>query len=209
VSSLSDSDRGRLIERYVTRFAKHGMDPLTLNIGNQQKYQRQHAVHMLIGPLDGATVLDVGCGLANFYETLSQRGRNVSYIGYDVVEPFIEANRERFPKATFRTIDISRDDIVDRFDYAVMCQVFNNKYKDACNDAVLKAAINKTFAAATRGVSVDMLSSYVSFTEDNLYYFSPEQVFAFAKTLTPYVTLLHGYAEHHFTIQLLKGPLPP
>jgi len=91
----------------------------------------------------------------------------------------------------------------------VMCQVFNNKYQDAGNEVVLRAAISKTFAAAACGVSVDMLSSYVNFTEDHLYYFSPEQVFAFAKTLTPYVTLLHGYAERHFTIQLLKEPMQP
>lgn len=209
MNSLSDDDRGRLVERYVARFAQHGIDPLTLNIGNPEKYQRQHAVHMQIGPMDGVTLLDVGCGLANFYETLNRHAHSVSYIGYDIVEPFVTANRERFPEATFRSIDISRDEIPDRFDYGVMCQVFNNRYKDADNDDVLKAAVTKTFSASTRGVSVDMLSSYVNYTEDHLYYFSPEKIFAFAKTLTPYVSLLHGYAEHHFTVQLLKEPAQP
>lgn len=203
---LSDADRGRLVERYVARFAEHGIDPQTLNVGNPEKYQRQHAVHMRIGPMDGATVLDIGCGLANFYETLTQRSQRVNYIGYDLVAPFITANRQRFPEATFRSIDISRDEIVDRFDYAVMCQVFNNRYNDADNGTVLRAAITKTFLAAARGVTVDMLSSHVNYTEDHLYYFSPEEIFSFAKTLTPYVSLLHNYAEHHFTIQLLKEP---
>jgi SAM-dependent methyltransferase len=204
VTSLSDKDRAELIGRYSTRFDRHGVDPRTLNVGDPEKYKRQHAVHAAIGRLEGTVVLDIGCGLANFYDYLQGRGVNVRYIGYDVVEPFIAANRARFPEAEFRLADISSDDITDPCDYVVMCQVFNNRYRDADNVAVVDAAIRRAFAAARKGVSIDMMSSYVSRMEDNLFYYSPERMFGFAKTLTPYVSLLHGYLEHHFTMQLFK-----
>ena len=205
MTSLSDRDRAELIGRYSTRFDRHGVDPRTLNVGNPDKYARQHAVHAAVSRLEGAAILDIGCGLANFYEYLQTRGLNVHYIGYDVVEPFIVANRARFPEATFRLADISRDDIADRCDYVVMCQVFNNKYREANNVAVVEGAIRRAFLAADKAVSIDMLSSYVNRMEDNLFYYSPEQMFGFAKSLTPYVSLLHGYLDHHFTIQLFKG----
>ncbi|HSU88570.1 MAG TPA: class I SAM-dependent methyltransferase [Terriglobia bacterium] len=204
MTSLSDNDRAELIGRYSARFGQHGVDPQALNVGDPKKYARQHAIHAAVGRLEGTVVLDVGCGLANFYEYLQARGLKVRYIGYDVVEPFIVANRTRFSDATFRLADISRDSIVDHCDYVVMCQVFNNKYQDANNVAVVEGAIRKAFLAASRGVSIDMLSSYVNRMDDNLFYYSPEQMFGIAKNLTPYVSLLHGYLEHHFTIQLFK-----
>jgi SAM-dependent methyltransferase len=204
VTALSDKDRTTLIDRYVARFDKHGVDAQTLNIGDPAKYARQHAIHAAVGPLEGATVLDFGCGLASFYEHVRAKGIRFHYIGYDVVEPFIAANRIRFPEAMFRIADVSKDRIVDRCDYVVMCQVFNNKYRETDNVEVVKGAIHKAFQAVEKGLSIDMLSSYVSRRQDHLCYYSPEHMFSFSKSLTPYVSLLHGYLEHHFTIQLFK-----
>jgi SAM-dependent methyltransferase len=204
MTPLSDKDRADIVGRYKTRFGHHGVDVRSLNVGDPAKYARQHAIHAAIGRLDGATILDIGCGLAHFYEYLRARSLNIRYIGYDVVESFVTANSERFPEVTFRLFDITRDEIADRCDYVVMCQVFNNKYRDADNVVIVEGAIRKAFLATERGVSIDMLSTYVSRKEDNLFYYSPEQIFSFAKTLTPYVSLFHGYVEHHFTIQLLK-----
>lgn len=206
MSALSDRDLNQVVERYVARFGQHGDDPRALNIGDSEKYRRQHAVHAAVGNLDGSTVLDIGCGLGYFYDYLRERYSNIRYIGYDVVEPFIAANRKKFPEANFKLVDISRDPIVDNCDYAVMCQVFNNRYKDADNFDILRLAMEKSFAQARKAISIDMLSTYVSYRDDNLYYFSPEKVFSIAKELTPLVSLLHGYLPHHFTIQLFKEP---
>jgi SAM-dependent methyltransferase len=203
---LSDRDVNQLVERYAARFGQHGDDPRALNIGDPEKYRRQHSVHAAVGPLDGATVLDIGCGLGYFYDFLRQHHNGVRYIGYDVVEPFIDTNRKKFPEATFRVVDISRDPITDSYDYAIMCQVFNNRYKDADNLEILKLAMEKSFSQARRAVSIDMLSTYVSYRDDNLYYFSPEIIFSIAKSMTPLVSLLHGYLDHHFTVQLFKEP---
>jgi hypothetical protein len=208
VTALSEKDRLDLVSRYSTRFAQHGVNPMALNVGDPTKYAQQHTIHAAIGDLEGATLLDVGCGLANFYESLTARGVRVRYIGYDVVQPFIEADQARFPEAIFRLLDVSTEAIADECDYVVMCQVFNNRYRDADNLAVVEGAISKCFAAARKGVSIDMLSTYVSRMEDNLFYYSPERMFGFAKTLTPYVSLLHGYLEHHFTLQLFKQRSP-
>jgi ubiquinone/menaquinone biosynthesis C-methylase UbiE len=206
MTTLSDRDVKQVVGRYTARFEQHGDDPRALNIGDPEKYRRQHSVHAAVGSLDGATLLDVGCGLGYFYEYLRQHHKNVRYIGYDLVEPFIVANRKKFPEGTFRVADISRDAIEDSYDYAILCQVFNNRYKDADNLEILRVAMNKCFSQAKKAVSIDMLSTYVSYRDDNLYYFSPEEIFSIAKNMTPFVSLLHGYLEHHFTIQLFKAP---
>jgi SAM-dependent methyltransferase len=198
---LSDEDRQAIVERYKARFAEHGVDARSLNPGDIAKYRRQQEVHAGIGSLEGSTVLDVGCGLAHYYEFLRARGTRVNYIGYDLVPPFIEANRERFPEAQFELRDVTREAITHTPDYVVMCQVFNV--------AVVKTALKAAFEAARVGVSIDMLSKYVNFEEPHLCYFSPEEMFGYAKLLTKFVKLRHDYLPHHFTLFLYKDQVEP
>lgn len=201
---IGDNDLQRIVERYAARFREYGVDIRTLNAGKGNKLYIQHTVHASIGDLKGKTVLDIGCGLASFYEFLRARGTSVNYIGYDIVEPFIEVDRQRFPEAHFELRDISRDRIAHRADYAVMCQVFNNKYDSVDNAEVVKRAIALAFEAVTTGVSVDLRTNYVNYREDHLYYFSPEEMFGFAKSLTPFVCLRHDYLPFDFTLMLYK-----
>ena len=202
--TLDDRDREDIVQRYAARFAEHGVDARSLNPGDLAKYRRQHEVHASIGPLDGASILDVGCGLAHYYEFLRERGTKVSYVGYDLVPPFIEADRERFPEATFEVRDVTRG-VAHETDYVVMCQVFNRTFESSDNVEVAKKAIEVTFASARIGVSIDMLSKYVNYEEPHLTYFSPEEMFSFAKTLTPFVKLRHDYLPPHFTLFLYKA----
>jgi SAM-dependent methyltransferase len=199
---LSKADRDAIIQRYAKRFEEFGVDLKTLDVG--QHYDAQHVVHASIGDLNGKTLLDIGCGLGHYYEYLRARSIAVDYIGYDFMAPFIEADRERFPEATFEVRDVTNEEIVHAVDYVVMCQVFNNRYADCDNTEVVKAVIRKAFAAARIGISVDMLSSYVNFRVPEMHYFSPEEMFAFGRTLTPFIRLRHDYAPRHFTLFLYK-----
>ena len=205
--ALSDRDRRTIVERYGKRFAEFGVDLRTLNPGKY--YEPQHAVHASVGDLHGKTLLDIGCGFGDYYAYLRGRGIGVRYVGYDFIAPFVEAGRERFPEATFAVKDVTRDPIEHEADYAVMCQVFNNRYADSDNTAVVKAVVRKAFAAARLAVSVDMLSTYVNYRDEKMAYFSPEEMFAFGKSLTPYVRVQHDYAPHHFTLFLYREPFRP
>ncbi len=202
--TLSEQDREMIIGRYMARFKEYGIDIRTLNAGKWNKLEIQHTVHASIGDLQDKTILDVGCGLAHYYQFLRNRGLRVNYVGYDIVEPFIETDRKRFPDARFEVRDISRDDIAHRPDYVVMCQVFNNRYSSVNNDEVVKTAIGKAFGAAAIGISIDLKTKYVNYEEEQLYYYSPEEYFSFAKSLTPFVMLRHDYLPFDFTLFLYK-----
>jgi SAM-dependent methyltransferase len=201
---ISDQDLKKIIARYQDRFEQYGLDIRTLNAGKGNKLHLQHTVHASIGDLHNKTILDIGCGLASYYEFLKSRGLKVNYIGYDIVEPFIAVNVERFPEAQFEVRDVSRDGVAHRADYAVMCQVFNNKYASVSNDEVVKNAIAQAFAAVSTAVSIDLRTNYVNYREADTHYFSPEEMFAFAKTLTPFVKLRHDYLPFDFTLMLYK-----
>src|SRR5262249_50812945 len=206
MTSLSDAERERIIRRYSDRLKSHGVDLRTLNVGDPEKYRIQHSVHAQIGGLAGRTLVDLGCGLATFYEYLRLQHTDVRYIGYDLIEEFVAINRARFPEAEFVVSDITRDPIRHACDYIVICQVFNNRYENISNIEVVKAVVAKSFSAARLAVSVDMLSKYVNYEEPELFYYAPEEMFAFGKSLTKFVRLRHDYLPHHFTLTLYKDP---
>jgi len=203
-STLGDEDRNEIVARYMARFEQFGVDIRTLNAGRGNKLAIQYEVHASIGDLEGKTVLDIGCGLAGFYEYLRANGISVTYIGYDIVPSFIEINRTRFPEATFELRDISRDGIDHVADYAVMCQVFNHRYRGTSNDGVVRDAIRKSFAAVKSGISLDLRTNHVNFRDPEMHHFSPEELFTFAKSLTSFVSLRHDYLPYDFTLALYK-----
>ena len=118
------------------------------------------------------------------------------------------AGEQRYPEAQFELRDVSTDGIAHEADFVTMCQVFNNRYEHVLNVDIVKKAIAMAFDAARVAVSIDMLSSHVNYQEPNLNYFSPEEMFAFAKTLTRFVTLRHDYLPFHFTLFVYKQPHP-
>ena len=78
------------------------------------------------------------------------------------VDSFIEVNRQRFPKATFEVRDISADGIAHPSDFAVLCQVFNNKYDHADNAKVVRSSLEKAFASVRCGLSVDLRTAWLA-----------------------------------------------
>ena len=203
-STISEADRTAIVASYSERLAKHGVAEQTRNPGRGNRRRVQHEVHASVGDLRGKTVLDLGCGLATFYAYLKAQGIHVRYVGYDIVEPFIASNRARFPEASFKLSDVSCDPITDRAGFAILCQVFNNRYAAANNDEVVKHLTAKAFAAVSTAVSLDLRTNYVSYEEPGLYYYSPEEMFSFAKSLTPFVKLRHDYLPYDFTLTLFK-----
>jgi ubiquinone/menaquinone biosynthesis C-methylase UbiE len=201
-----EEDRQAIIRRYSERFKKYGVDVRTLSSGSEEKQNIRHQVHAAIGRMKGLSVLDIGCGFGDFYRYLIKHDERPSlYTGWDIVEPFIEVNARMFPEAGFEVRDaLSLEHAAFEVDYVVMSQVFNNKYEHAENSEVVRKVLSESFRIARVGISVDMISSYVDYREDKLYYFSPEEMFGFAKTLTRFVTLRHDYLPFEFTMYLYK-----
>jgi len=85
-----------------------------------------------------------------------------------------------------------------------LSKVFNNKLLNDNNEEVIHDVIKKSYEICNRGVAIDMLSKYVDFMSDELYYYSPEEIFKFCKTLTKRVTLRHDYPLYEFMIYLYK-----
>ena len=205
---LDPEDTHRVIRGYQLRIAKYGATFASLNSGSLEKQKIRHQVHAsaLLG--SDPSVLDIGCGLGDFYQSLKEDGRNCQYTGYDIVPEYVAECRKRYPEANFQVRDIFREDIDGAYETIVMSQLLNNRYQKSDNLQVMKTALSLAFRHTRISVSVDMMSTYVDFQNPDLFYYSPEEIFRFAKSITRRVVLRHDYRPFEFCIQLFHEDTP-
>lgn len=199
---LDPDDVSQVVRRYQQRIAEHGPTFASLNSGSEPKQAMRHSVHA--SALRGAkpSVLEIGCGLAGFYKYLLQQQCDCSYHGYDIVPEYIDECRRVYPQAGFALRNVFFEDIEGTYDTIVMSQVLNNRYQKSDNMQVMQRALELAFLHTRVSVSVDMLSTYVDFRNPDLYYYSPEEIFRIARTISPRVLLRHDYRAFEFCIQL-------
>ncbi len=205
---LATSDAALVRKRYQDRIARHGVTVASLNAGTPEKQRILHSLHSAALPADNPEVLDIGCGLAHFFEFMLEQELPRSYCGYDIVPEYVEACRKRHPGARFSVRNIFEEGIDGYYDTIIMSQVLNNRYQDSDNIAVMRSALAMAFEHARVSVSIDMLSTYVDYEEPHLFYYSPVAIFQFAKTLTRHVALRHDCHPFEFCIQLFHEDPP-
>src|SRR5438552_3067143 len=105
---------GACLERY-------GHDPRGVDWQSAAAQRARFAAVLAVGDLDGATVLDAGCGLGDFYGYLRERGIAARYTGCDLSTPHPDAARRAYPEARFVAADVRELLAVERFDYVVGC----------------------------------------------------------------------------------------
>ncbi|HXJ89986.1 MAG TPA: class I SAM-dependent methyltransferase [Candidatus Binatia bacterium] len=199
---LHPDDVSQVVRRYQQRIAEHGPTLASLNSGNEQKQALRHGV--LASALRGAkpSILEVGCGLADFYKYLLHHRQECSYRGYDIVPEYIAECRRNHPEAQFEVRNIFVDGIEGTYDTIVMSQVLNNRYHKSDNMQVMRRALDLAFTHTRVSVAVDMLSTYVDFRNPDLFYYSPEEIFHLAKEIARRVIVRHDYRAFEFCVHL-------
>lgn len=208
VAVLHPEDANGIVERYQLRIAKFGATFASLASGSMEKQKIRHQVHALALSGSCPTVLDIGCGLGDFYQSLKDHGRTCHYTGYDIVPEYVAECGKRYPEASFQLRDIFGEGIDGTYDTIVMSQILNNRYQKSDNLQVMKTALALAFNHTRISVSIDMMSDYVDFQIPDLFYYSPEEIFRFAKSITRRVVLRHDYRPFEFCIQMFHEDAP-
>lgn len=191
------------IKRYGDRYRQFGYDCRTLGWSSRESQQLRFKVLQEIGNLDGRRILDVGCGFGDFYDFLRAQGLRFDYTGYDISQELIDEARRKFPEAGFHVRNINDVEGADEFDYVVASGLLNLKVRDNWN--FLKTALRKMYGLSRLGTAVNMMTDYVDYEVEDLYYYNPEKTFGYCKSLTRYVTLRHDYPLYEFTVYLYKS----
>ncbi len=201
---MKADEKVRLVSLYEDRFKTQGASIQTLGWNSTEDQQLRFRVLTEIRDLTSKNVCDVGCGFGDLFGYLGRRFAGIQYTGIDIVPSLVSEARCRYPTARFLQQDILDESFDERFDYLLLSGALSFRISD--NLSYSHAVMSRMFALCNQGIGLNFLSTYVNFQRAHNYHHDPQQILAFAKTLTQWVTLRHDYPLWEFTVFLYKQP---
>jgi len=194
-------DRERIKTHFAQLVERFGHDYRGLDYGRPESQQVRFAV--LAGHVPGdASVLDVGCGFADFADWLEKSGKTPRYTGIDLSPDMIRGARERRPDLDLREGDPFS--VEGQWDVVVANGVFYLLRESPTES--MQALITRMFELCSNRCVFSSLSSWGPAPEEGEFCADPLETVAFCRTLTPWVELDHAYFHHDFAVVLHREP---
>ena len=190
----------RVAGEYTRLLNRHGISYKSLNWGSHESQQVRFQVLAAVGDLNGKEILDVGCGLCDFYRYVDERYMNVSYQGVDITEAMVSGSLQRFPALQIQCRDIVNEPFTTEFDYVFASGIFY--LLDRPEQAY--RIIREMYRIAKRGVAFNSLSGWAGRQDEGELYLDPGEMVNFCHSLTGRLVLRHDYLPHDFTMYLYK-----
>jgi SAM-dependent methyltransferase len=174
---------------YQSLLAVNGDSHVSAQWSSRESQEARYAILAQIADLQGADVLDFGCGTGHLATYLAQQGVNVRYTGVDIVQEFLELARNKHPHHRFGLIQDFEGG--EMFDWVLVSGVFNNRTEN--NGSFFRNYISRLWKMSKKGIAFNLMSAYVDFEDPELWYADPGDVYAFMKSLTPFVAIRNDY----------------
>lgn len=203
---MEQADRCRYVERYERRLEEHGYSPQALGWGKHGRQEVRFSVlakDVLEAP--ESSVLDVGCGFADLYDFLTERGWRGDYTGIDIVPALLRVARQRHPDLDLRELDISEDpDSLGTYDFVIASGVFNAKLAKGDNRSHILQSLEVMTRHARVAVSADFLTAYLALQAPADWHTEPEWLLSQVRQFNRRLMLRCDYMPYEFALILLR-----
>lgn len=198
------------VERlYSDGIERHGPSPASVGWKDTGSQRLRFAKLAQVLPAADVpiSVNDLGCGYGSMFGFLDEMlGLGLErYYGYDLSEPMLEGARA----ATDERAELIRSPAPTHIaDYSFASGPFNVKGEstDTAWQAYVEDCVRHLAASSRQGFAFNLLTTFVDYRQDNLFYADPAAFFAFCKReISPYVTLVHDYPLYEWTM-LVRHP---
>jgi SAM-dependent methyltransferase len=197
---------------YTGNLAEHGVSSAAVGWPDPDAQRlRFEKLALVLRGEQPVSVADYGCGYAAMLDFLNGRGTPTvaHYRGYDISAEMLEAARERVggdPR-----VELVNSGTPDaEVDYSFVSGTFNVRMSASEEEwrAFVLETLVELWDRSRRGVAFNLLTSYVDWRKDDLFYAPPEEFFAFCKNeLSRFVTLVHDYPLYEWTLLVHReGP---
>lgn len=165
-----------------------------------------------IGNVKHQSLLDIGSGLGDLYNYL--KPFSVDYTGIELSSEFTEASREKYPDIQVINDDFMIHIFQKKYDWVFCSGAFNAKIDDSDTKTkeLLFAGIQKMWELTKKGLAFNLPDVHSDVSKENvpldeefnifIYYYDPDEIVKFCKTITHNVVLKTGYLPHDFTIYM-------
>jgi hypothetical protein len=190
---------------YGSNFSKYGKDSKTL--GWKSRDEQVLRFLKLTQSVDleiPATISDYGCGFADLASYLVKKNPKFikEYIGYEINSDIANIASETIKNLGVRGRIKKQDRIEKKTDWIVVSGTFNVKSVHSnkiWQNEVIKQ-IENMFMGCNFGLSFNLLSTFVDFKSEELFYGDPMFFFNFCQKNLGKTVLYHDYPLYEWTI---------
>lgn len=158
--------------------------------------------------LTGMSILDVGCGVGDFFGFLNQSVQDFSYTGIDILPEMSNEAQRRYPGGTFLSGDMVYNPIFreNAYDLIYSSGIFNLNM--GTNEQFLKDALKVFFSVAKQWVVFNMLDPDHPVQSTTYFYQDPVRTEAMVRRYTDHVQIERDYVPMDYTIFARKQAAP-
>jgi 2-polyprenyl-3-methyl-5-hydroxy-6-metoxy-1,4-benzoquinol methylase len=155
-------------------------------------------------PLEGLRVLDVGCGLGDFWGWAREHNLELEYTGIDITPKMVEMARRRFPEVQFELCNLLDDGHFQKKRYDVVLASGIFAHRRLVPFMYMQRMVKAMFSLCNRAVAFNSLSLWAQEQDEGEFYADPLKTVKYCRALTPYVVLRHDYHPRDFTIYMYR-----
>lgn len=206
--NLDKIDLKKIEELYSQCLKKYGFQPQSVGWNDEKSHflRFEKLVQVIEDPSTSITINDLGCGYGALFSFLVARQFNVSlYRGYDISQNMINAAQTFISDK--RAFFIQSNVLLHLADYSFASGIFNVKFDIDVKlwEKYIIYILNNLNQFSLKGFAFNLLTTYVDFKRDHLYYGDPLFYFDFCKRhFSKKVSLLHDYDLFEWTILVKK-----
>lgn len=164
----------------------------------------------LVSSQEAFSINDLGCGVADFVDFLTNEKHSFRYHGYDMMPEMIQRARRKFANNESVLLQvISGTSEISQADYTIASGIFNIRLTSS-DETWLQHILDTITIMNNKskiGFAFNILSLYSDqeFRKAELFYADPLYLFDFCKrSFSKNVALLHDYGQYDFTIIVRK-----
>lgn len=190
-------------EFFDTKTVENGHSIKSLDWGSKRTQEIRFYIFSELASLNGKSILDVGCGFADFFHFLNDKLKlNIDYTGIDISTEIVKKTKALYPYLNIQKKDILTQD-VKKHDYVFASGIHNIKVQDNYKllEKMLKRMFELTnFALATNFVNI----AYKEPLAKHIFGYDIKKVRDIAKYITSFSTIRQDYLPNDFTLYLYR-----
>ena len=204
----------RKIEKYYeVSLAKFKRGPNAVNWKDKKTQELRFKKLCEVGNLKNKKVLDVGCGLGEFYNYLKKKKIKCKYLGLDISQKMIDSiptnNRNKnFKVEKINILELSQRELkILQCDFVISSGIFT--VKSSYNNKFWWKHIQKMILAMYKltkiGMVFNLMKPNVNYKDNHLYYQSIDQLITFLeKKVSKKIILKFDYPLWEFMCYVYK-----
>ena len=194
---MNNEQRDRIIKRHRHSVWMYGQGPQALFWENRRVQELRFDILLRCGVKAGDSVLDVGCGFADLYHYMENRGLDVDYTGIDLSPDMIDAATMRAPDLKLYAGDMFDFNPPEQaYDWVLLSGALNEPLQD--DGAYVQAMLPRLYAACRKGMAFNLLNAEYAWSGQQLctlQAYRPGEIMAGLGLLSPFTHLCVGYMD--------------